>query len=164
MTSLHLDPPASFNFTRPDEWPHWKRRFQQFQSASGLSSESEERQISILLYCMGQTAEDTLSSTGISSEGKKKFKTVMEKFDTFFQVRKNVIFEHARFNRRSQGQSESIEQFITSLYQLAETCEYGELKDEMIRNRIVVGIRDQALSEHLQLNSTLTLEKAKTLM
>ena len=73
MTSLHLDPPASFDFTRPDEWPRWKRRFQQFQSASGLSSESEERQISTLLYCMGETAEDTLSSTGISSEGKKKF-------------------------------------------------------------------------------------------
>ena len=87
----------------------------------------------------------------------------MEKFDTFFQVRKNVIYERAHFNRRSQGQSESIEQFITSLYQLAETCEYGELKDEMIRDRIVVGIRDQALSERLQLDSTLTLEKAKTL-
>ena len=33
----------------------------------------------------------------------------------------------------------------------------------MIRDRIVVGIRDQALSGHLQLDSTLTLEKAKTL-
>ena len=33
----------------------------------------------------------------------------------------------------------------------------------MIRDRIVVGIRDQALSERLQLDSTLTLEKAKTL-
>ena len=163
MTSLRLDPPASFDFTRPDEWPRWKRRFQQFQVASGLASESEERQVSTLLYCMGEAAEDTLSSTGISSEGKKKFKTVMEKFDTFFQVRRNVIFERARFNRRSQGQNESIEQFITSLYPLAETCDYGELKDEMIRDRIVVGIRDQSLSERLQLDSALTLEKAKTL-
>ena len=83
MTSLRLDPPASFDFTRPDEWSRWKRRFQQFQLASGLASESEERQVSTLLYCMGEAAEDTLSSTGISSEGKKKFKTVMEKFDTF---------------------------------------------------------------------------------
>ena len=83
MTSLRLGPPASFDFTHPDEWPRWKRRFQQFQVASGLALESEERQVSTLLYCMGEAAEDTLSSTGISSEGKKKFKTVMEKFDTF---------------------------------------------------------------------------------
>ena len=54
-----------------------------------------------------------------------------------------------------------MEQFITSLYSLAEYCEYGEMKDEMIRDRIVVGIRDRALSEQLQLDAELTLEKAK---
>ena len=57
MTSLRLDPPASFDFTRPDEWPRWKCRFQQFQVASGLASESKERQVSTLLYCMGEAAE-----------------------------------------------------------------------------------------------------------
>ena len=34
----------------------------------------------------------------------------------------------------------------------------------MIRNRIVVGIRDQAQSEWLQMDAVLTLEKAKTLV
>ena len=40
-------------------------------------------------------------------------------------------------------------------------CNYGDLKDEMFRDRLVVGIRDQELSEKLQLDSELTLEKAK---
>ena len=53
-------------------------------------------------------------------------------------------------------------QFIAVLYNLAEACNYGELKGEMIRDRLVVGIRDSALSECLQLDATLTLEKAKT--
>ena len=35
------------------------------------------------------------------------------------------------------------------------------MKDEMIRDRLVVGIRDSSLSERLQLDSDLTLEKAK---
>ena len=59
---------------------------------------------------------------------------------------------------------ESVEQFITSLYTLAENCDYGDLKDQMIRDRIVVGIRDQAQSERLQMDEGLTLEKAKTLV
>ena len=59
---------------------------------------------------------------------------------------------------------ESVEQFITSLYTLAENCDYGDLKDQMIRDRIVVGIRDQAQSERLQMDAGLTLEKAKTLV
>ena len=54
-----------------------------------------------------------------------------------------------------------MEQFITSLYTLAEDCAYGELKSEIIRDRIVVGIRDCVLSEKLQLDDKLTLEKAK---
>ena len=35
------------------------------------------------------------------------------------------------------------------------------MKEEMLRDRIVVGIRDRALSEKLQMDSELTLEKAK---
>ena len=35
------------------------------------------------------------------------------------------------------------------------------MKDQLICNRLVVGIRDSALSEYLQLESDLTLDKAK---
>lgn len=45
-----------------------------------------------------------------------------------------------------------------------EYWKYGELKEEMICDRIVVGICDTALSERLQLDSKLNLEKAKKLV
>ena len=51
--------------------------------------------------------------------------------------------------------------YIMTLYSLAESCEYGPLKEEMIRDRLVVGIRDSGLSERLQMDPDLTLEKAK---
>ena len=161
MASLSLQPPDPFNFWNPDEWPKWKRRFEQFRSASGLDSESEQRQVSTLLYCLGEEADDVLTSTNISEENWKKYSEVMAKFDGFFKVRRNVILERARFNRRSQPEGESAEQYITALYGLVETCEYGNLRDEMLRDRIVVGIRDAGLSERLQLDPELTLEKAK---
>ena len=161
MASLRLEPPPSFPFSRPDEWPTWKRRFEQFQLASGLSTEGDICQISTLLYCMGEEAEDTLISANTTEEDRKKYTSVIAKLDTFFKVRKNVIFEHARFNGRIQQEGESVEHFITSLYNLAENCEYGEMKGEMIRDRIVVGIHDNALSEQLQLDAELKLEKAK---
>ena len=49
-----------------------------------------------------------------------------------------------------------------ALYDLAENCNYGDMREEMIRDRLVVGIRDNALSEKLQLDAKLTLETAKT--
>ena len=72
-----------------------------------------------------------------------------------------MIFELAKFNRRYQLAGETVDQFIASLYNLAENCNYAALKDEMIRDRLVVGIRDTALSEKLQLDAGLTLETAK---
>ena len=164
MASIRLQPPEPFVFKRPDEWPRWKKRFQQFRSASTLDKEAEDRQVNTLLYCMGEEAENVLSSTGISDDDKKKYDKVMEKFDLYFAVRRNVIFERARFNRRVQHEGESAEVYISELYELIEFCDYGNLKDEMLRDRLVVGIRDTSLSEKMQTDPALTLEKAKTMI
>ena len=87
---------------------------------------------------------------------------IIETFESFFfKVRKNVIFERARFNRLKQALGETSEQYIMELYKLAEDCEYRTMKEEMIRDRLVVGIRDTVLSEQLQLDPMLTLESAK---
>ena len=71
MASLRLEPPASFPFSRLDEWQHWKRRFEQFRLTSGLLAEENPCQVSALLYCMGDEAEDTLASTNISEDDRK---------------------------------------------------------------------------------------------
>jgi hypothetical protein len=52
--------------------------------------------------------------------------------------RRNVIFERAKFNQRKQQEGESADSFIKALYTLVEHCEYGNLKEDMIRDRIVV--------------------------
>lgn len=54
---------------------------------------------------------------------------------------------------------EHVTDFITALYALSKTCEYGQLKDELIRVGIVVRVRDKRLSTELQLQNDLTLER-----
>ena len=71
MATLQLQPPAAFQFSKPEEWRKWKSRFERYRLASGLSEASEERQVSGLMYCMGEDAEDILSTTNISEEHKK---------------------------------------------------------------------------------------------
>ena len=66
MASLNLQPPSALDLRTLDEWPHWKRRFEQFRIASGLSAEGGEKQVSELLYCMGEDMEETLRSTRIT--------------------------------------------------------------------------------------------------
>ena len=72
----------------------------------------------------------------------------------------NVIFERSRFNLRKQEAGEPVDSFITALYTLSEHCNYGALRDEMIRDRIVVGLLDGKLAERFQMDQKLTLVKA----
>ena len=116
---------------------------------------------------MGEESEEVLASVIAEEEDQgveqqqQTYDSVIEKFEKFFRVRKNVIFERARFNRRNQAPGESAEEYIMALYKLAEDCDYGIMKSELIRDRLVVGIRDTNLSERLQLDPKLTLESAK---
>ena len=109
---------------------------------------------------MGDKADDILSTLGLNEEDKKKYRAVRDAFEKFFICKHNVIYERARFNKRCQEPGESAESFISAVYKLAEHCQYGVLQEEMIRDRLVVGIRHHGLSESTQMNSELTLAKA----
>ncbi|UYV77068.1 SDK2, partial [Cordylochernes scorpioides] len=160
VLSVALAAPEGFNFGKPNEWPIWFKRFQRYRIASELSEKSESEQVNALIYIMGDKAEEILILFNLSEAQINDYKLVVSKFQDYFIGKRNVIYERAKFNRRSQGEMEPVEEFITNLYVLAETCSYGILKEEMIRDRLVVGVKNLNLSEKLQLESELTLEKA----
>lgn len=101
---------------------------------------------------MGDRADDILLSLRLAEDKQNNYDEVKQAFDQHFVGVHNVIFERAKFNKRCQEVGESAENFITAVHKLAEHCRYGVLREEMIRDRIVVGIRDAKLSERLQLN------------
>ena len=103
--------------------------------------------------------DDLLLSSDLSEADRKKYKPIKDKFDSHFVIKRNVIYERAKFNMRSQKEGEPVDSFITDLYVLAEFCNFGNLRDELIRDRLVVGILNEHLSEKLQLDVDLTLEK-----
>ncbi|UYV84489.1 hypothetical protein LAZ67_X002360 [Cordylochernes scorpioides] len=143
---IQVAAPEGFNFGKPNEWPIWFKRFQRYRIASELSEKSESEQVNALIYIMGDKAEEILILFNLSEAQINDYKLVVSKFQDYFIGKRNVIYERAKFNRRSQGEMEPVEEFITNLYVLAETCSYGILKEEMIRDRL--------------LESELTLEKA----
>lgn len=127
---------------------------------SGLEKKEEEEQVNVLLYCLGAESEDIFSSFTLTEADRKTFDKVKGKFGEHFIGKRNTIYERAKFNLRCQEAGESVETFITALHVLADNCAYGDMKDQLIRDRIVVGIKDRALSESLQLLADLKLEDA----
>ena len=160
--SYRIPTVEKFNFTKPEEWSHWIRRFERFRQASDLVSKLEEVQVGMLVYSLGDKAEDILTLFNLEAEELKKYDTVKGKFESYFEKRRNTIYERPRFNSHTQRENESVEEFIADLYRLAKNCGYGTLHDELVRDRTVVGIRDSKLSKELQLEAELTLDSCIT--
>ena len=64
------------------------------------------------------------------------------------------------FNTRNQHAGETINQYITDLQTKAQTCEFAELKDSLIRDCIVCGITYDKTRSRLLKESDLTFQKA----
>ncbi|KAK0131434.1 hypothetical protein N1851_033836 [Merluccius polli] len=157
-----LIPPNKFDFSNTNDWPRWMKRFERYRIASGLDKQSEEFQVNAFMYAAGDDAEDILSVLPLSDTDKKSCESVIDAFEKHCVSKRNVIYERACFNRQSQQPGESVESFITAVHTLAEHCQFRALREELIRDRIVVGILDAKLSESLQLDAELTLAKAMT--
>ncbi|UYV61423.1 hypothetical protein LAZ67_1004790 [Cordylochernes scorpioides] len=156
-----IQPPETFDFSTPNEWPKWRKRFERYLVVSGMKKKEEADKIDLFMYLMGDRADDIFRTFKFEKEEEAtKIDSVLKAFDSHFCVRKNIIYERAKFNSRIQEDREPVDEFITSLYKLADSCEFEGLHEQLIRDRIVVGVRDKALSERMQLDSELTLEKA----
>jgi len=59
--------------------------------------------------------EDVLSSFNLTNEEVEKYSVVVARFNTYFNVRTNMFYERAVFNRINQNDSDSVDNFITRL-------------------------------------------------
>ena len=134
VSQVPLQLPENFNFAHPDTWMRWIKRFERYRVASGLLDRDESVQVSTLIYAMGEEAEDILASFEPSKANRAKYDVVKRSFEDHFVKRHNPIFERTRFNQRMQQQGETVDSFVTSLHSLAEHCDYGPLREQMIRD------------------------------
>ena len=152
--------PEKFNFSRTEDWPEWIHRFERYRQASELTKKDDTLQINTLIHAMGHQAEDILTSLKLTQDELKKYDTIKAKLDSYFVIRRNVIFERSEFNKRVQLENETVDSFVTDLHCMAEHCQFGDINDELIRDRLVIGLRDTRLAGRLQLDPELTLENA----
>ena len=75
-----------------NDWSRWVRRFERFREASGLSTKLPAEQVNTLVYCMGEEADDILTSLHLTEDENGSYEVVKQKFDTYFNGSKNVIF------------------------------------------------------------------------
>ena len=94
------------------------------------------------------------------AETREDLETLKRKFREICLPDTNVIMERHKFNTRVQAEGESSSSYVANLRILANTCEYKDLKDDLIRDRLVCGIRSDNVRKQLLKEKDLTLFKA----
>ena len=157
-TGIQLDipSPSKFDGNSPQQakrWSKWLKRFERYRVASGLKHKPNDDQVRIRRYSMRDCAYD-IPSTLILNEDIDTYDNVQTVLDEYFKVRINVICARARFNKQTQSPGEPIDTFIQDLYKLSVSWDYGNLREDMIRDIIVVGVLVMRYPTHCRRNQT----------
>lgn len=157
-----LKPPTELKFTGnvEEQWRRFKQRFTLYLTAIGAAEKDGEQKIALLLTVAGTEAIDVFNSFQLTPDEQKDYDGVIRKFEQFCTPKRNETYERYVFNSKNQAESESVEEFITDLKLKCQSCNFGELADSLIRDRIVMGVRDKGLREKLLGEVDLTLERA----
>ena len=90
----------------------------------------------------------------------KTFVELVKSMKDHLSPKPNPIAERFRFNTRDRQSEESVANYVAELRRLTEHCEYGTSLNDMLRDRLVCGIKhDRVQQRLLSEGAELTLEK-----
>ncbi|XP_033731751.1 uncharacterized protein K02A2.6-like [Pecten maximus] len=159
-TNIPFPPKLDLKGNICTNWKRFKRVWDNYEVASGLSNKENSMRTATFLTCIGPDALEIFEGFEFADDNESKnLDVVIGKFNTFCIGKTNEIYERYLFNRREQEQSENIDTYVSALRKLAKTCNYGTLEDNLIRDRIVIGVRDNTTRKKLLQESQLTLTK-----
>lgn len=139
-----VKPPGPLKVGNVDaSWKIFKQQFQLHIVAVGADRWADERKIAMLL-------------TDASTEVREVFNTLVftqpddkDKLDEVTAFQRKTTYERYIFCSPVQQLGESFDNFLTNLKTKAQSCNFDNLKDTMIRDLIVFGTNEKKLREKL---------------
>ena len=128
--------------------------------SSGLHEKDDAIQIATIQSVLGTKARRVLKTLpNIPRDITQRTVGILTALETYCVPQKNTTYERFVFRMTIQ-EDRSFDIFAPYLRRRAEYCDFGAIKDSLIRDQIVVGINDPKLRERLLRETDLTLEKA----
>ena len=123
-----------------------EKEFMVYLTASESKSKPGDVKTCRLSSAIGPKARE-IYYTFTFEDDAMKFDNVIEHFDQYFTPKKNVTYMRYKFFSCNQSEGQNIDAYVTELRKRAEHCEFAELKNSLIRDKIVIGIRDKKTQE-----------------
>lgn len=159
---MEFRPPAKLTLdgNLSHAWNSFKQQFLIYMTASKKNVEEQKVQVAVFLNIIGEEAIELFNTFELSEAQKGNLDSIMQAFEDYCCPRKNETYERFMFFNRHQRDGEPFDHYFTELKKLAKTCNFGTQTDSLIRDRIILGMKDSSLQEKLLRTENLTLADA----
>ena len=90
----------------------------------------------------------------------KSYAELTELMKNHSEPKCSVIVSRFKFYSCTKPAGQSVGNYVASLRRLAEPCRFGDTLDEMLRNRLVLGINDSRIQRRMLSETTLEFKNA----
>ena len=160
--------PISFEGNQNANWTIWQGKWEIFMNASESTGKSDKVKTSMLLNCIGERAVEVYQTfkwpavSDTTPEPQFVYTEVIKQFEGYFSPRKNVTMSRFKFFTYNQVEGQSMNQFITEVKIRSKDCAFDtddNLNENLVRDKIICGLRNKHLQEKLLRVEDMTLEK-----
>ncbi|XP_055307026.1 uncharacterized protein LOC129571275 [Sitodiplosis mosellana] len=143
-----------------ENWRRFKRNYDIFAVAIGMEDKNDPVKINTFLNAVGPDAVEIYDTFDLTAIQRAQYTAVTEAFATFCAAHKNTVYERYNFYQRNQKEGESFDSFLMDIKILVKSCEFNAATNEMLRDRIVMGVSDKKLQTKLLETAHLTYDGA----
>ncbi|XP_042372461.1 uncharacterized protein K02A2.6-like [Plectropomus leopardus] len=143
-----------------EDWTEYEERLGHFFNANGITEEAKKRSI-LLSACGAKTYKLIRNLATPRKPGDIPYEELVALVANHHNPKPSVIVQRFKFHSHFRKQGQSVANFVAELRQLSEHCDFGTVLDDMLRDRLVCGINNDAIQRRL-LGETppLTFKKA----
>ena len=135
MTStLPVPAPMSMQGNLAENWKFFKQMWNNYEIASGLDTKTNEVRKATLQVVMEQECFRVIQNLNLTQAQLACSATIVNALNDCFLSKTNVTHERYKFNTRNQAHHETIDEYVSALRHLVATCEFGNLKYDLIRD------------------------------
>ncbi|XP_050449417.1 uncharacterized protein LOC126850444 isoform X2 [Cataglyphis hispanica] len=152
--------PLTISNDMANNWHSWKEDFIIFMKVTGYIDKPNEIRANLLKNRIGKIGIDAIQTmTFDNPQDKDDMDILIAKLEEFFNPPKNEVVERYQFFTQDKKENETIEQYINILKEKAKGCNFNDMTDSIIRDKIILGTQDKILRKKFFETQNLDLQK-----
>ena len=142
-----------------EDWISYTERLELYFVANGIEDATKRRAM-LLSVCGSSTYQLIRDLFSPTKPTDRSFAELVTRVKEHQQPAPSFIVQRYTFDTRVQQPGETISAFVAQLCKIARNCQYNETLEDMLRDRLACGCRDNRLQCKLLAVPALTFEKA----